>query len=472
MAKIPLTTGAYQSRSIPANAQRCVNLYMEKNPEDSAFPFTCYPSPGLILKATATDQGWRGLYTATNLACYGVCGSSVYQINADMSLTNIGTIGTGTGPVEMVDNATYMIIVDGSSTGYQVTLADNTFAPITQDSFYGGNSVAFVDGYFVLNRPGTYEWYISLADQITFDPTDFASKAAYLDNIVAVAVVNRYIYLFGTQTTEVWFNLGGSIFPFSILPGIYMQYGCTSAASIAQMDGQLYWLTQSPQGHAMVCRTEQQRPVQISTLALDNEIGGYARIDDAIGFTYQLAGHFFYVLTFPTADKTWQFDLSSGQWNELSWLDTNGDPHRHRAGCHAFAFGIHLVGDWQNGNLYQWDLDTYTDNGQPITRLRSFAHIVDGNQNRMIHQEVIAQMETGNGDGGSPIPVFLRWSDSAGRSWGNAISQSLGVEGEYLKSILFRRLGMARDRVYELSWSAPVKTSLSGMFLTAQSNRT
>jgi hypothetical protein len=66
--------------------------------------------------------------------------------------------------------------------------------------------------------------------------------------------------------------------------------------------------------------------------------------------------------------------------------------------------------------------------------------------------------------------MFLRWSDTRGKSWGNAIKTSLGKEGEYLTSLQFQRLGMARDRVFELSWSAPVKTALLGAWVQADSN--
>jgi hypothetical protein len=55
-------------------------------------------------------------------------------------------------------------------------------------------------------------------------------------------------------------------------------------------------------------------------------------------------------------------------------------------------------------------------------------------------------------------------------SWGNPVQRSLGKEGEYIKSVQWRRLGMARDRVFEISWSAPVKTALLGAWVEAQSN--
>jgi hypothetical protein len=221
----------------------------------------------------------------------------------------------------------------------------------------------------------------------------------------------------------------------------------------------------------MVCRTNQFAAQQISTFALDDEMAAYATLDDATGFTYQIEGHFFYVLNFPTANKTWQYDLSTGQWNELTWLDQNGNFNRHRANCHASIYDTAVVGDWENGNLYAWDINTYTDNGSPIARVRSFAHSTDDNSDRIRYREFIANMEVGNGTGThDPVPVFLRWSDTRGKSWGNAISGSLGLEGEYLTSIQFQRLGMARDRVFELSWSAPVKTALLGAWVQAESN--
>lgn len=473
MAKAPLTTGAYSAKSLIANAQRAVNLYAEKNTQDSPFPFTYYLSPGLTRLAVATPSsgsGWRGLFPASNGTTYGVCGSSVYAIASDWTLTLLGDISSTTGQVSMVDNANFLLIVDGSSSGATVDLSDNTFAEITDSAFLGGNTVGFVDGFLVLNVPDTREWYISLNDEITFDATDFASKSAYSDKLVGIGVTKRYIYLMGAQTVEVWFNAGDPTFPFERLPGVFMQHGCAAVNSIAQMDGEIYWLAQSPQGNCYINKTQQFNAVPISTFALDNEMGTYARIDDAIAFTYQIEGHFFYVLTFPSADKTWQYDLTTQQWNELSWVDGNGALHRHRANCYASAYGQPIVGDWENGNLYLWDVNAFTDDGNPIPRIRSFMHSVDDNSDRISYREFIANMEVGNGSNFSAVPVYLRWSDTRGKSWGNAISISLGMEGEYLTSLQFQRLGMARDRVFELSWSAPVKTALLGAWVQANPN--
>jgi len=279
-------------------------------------------------------------------------------------------------------------------------------------------------------------------------------------------VTKRYIYLIGALTCEVWYNSGGTAFPYERMPGAFIQHGCVAPQSVAQMDGAIYWLSQSKEGKCIVVRTDNYEAKRISTHAIENEFQAYAKIDDAIGFTMQMEGHFWYVLTFPTADKTWVFDLASGQWTEWLWLDDQGQFHRHRANCFAYAYGKLIMGDWENGKLYEATPDALTDDDAPISRLRSFPHMVDDG-NRVAYREFIADFQAGEGADHGEVPVYLRWSDTRGASWGNSIEESFGLEGDYLKSVQFQRLGMARDRVFELSWSAPVKTALNGAFVQA-----
>ena len=175
-------------------------------------------------------------------------------------------------------------------------------------------------------------------------------------------------------------------------------------------------------------------------------------------------------MTFPTANKTWVFDLSNAQWNEWLWTDTNGQFNRHRGNCFAFAYNTLVVGDWQNGNLYALDQNNYSDFGGPIVRMRGFYHSEDDNSDRIRYKSFIAEMESGNGNNNQPVTVFLEWSDDRGKTFGNPIGQTMGVEGTYLTSIQWMRLGMARDRVFQLTWSDPVKTALSGAFIDATPN--
>lgn len=465
--KVPLVTGAYQARSLIAAAQRCVNLYSEKNPEGEEFPATFYPTPGMVLlKATGLTK-WRCLYTSTDDRLFGVVGQSVVEVLADFSIKVIGIINSATSQCYMLDNGTQIILVDGTTSGYIINLQDQAFSIITDEAFYGSARVDLVDGYMLFNRPGTRQWYISLINGTSFDALDFASKTGFSDQLVAVAATRRNVFLFGEQTIEIWTNTGGSDFTFSRVSGAFIQFGCASADTIAQADGSLYWLSRSPQGECMVLRSNNYDRERISTFAIENEIQRYTRVDDAIAYVHQMSGHYWYVITFPTADKTWVFDLATGEWHERASLDASGNFHRHRANCFSYWKGKHVVGDFENGNLYEMRLDTYTDNGQPVRRIRSFPHLADDG-NRVMYKEFQAAMQVGEGGYGTPPEIRLRWSDSKGASWSTSISSSLGVRGDYLKDCRFLRLGYARSRVFELSWTADCPTALNGAYLQIQ----
>lgn len=467
--KVPLTTGAYQARSFIAAAQRCINLYPEINPEGESFPSTHYPTPGSTVLLSVPDNGWRCLYTSSDNRLFGVCGSSVYWIRDNLTALKLGTIGSLVTPCCMVDNGVQILLVDGTSSGYTITLESLAFAAVNNPAFYGSTRIFEVDGYILLNRPGTNQWYITLFRQVDFDALDFASKIGSADLLVAVGVTRRNVFLFGAQTTEVWANTGGADFTFSRIPGAFIQFGCKAPYSLCEADGSLYWVSQSPQGECMVLRTENYDRSRISTHAIENELQKYERVDDAIGYVHQMDGHYWYVLTFPTARKTWVFDLSTQQWHERAYLQESGAMDRHRGNCFAFWNGRHLVGDFEDGRLYELSLDVYNDAGNEIRRIRSFPHMVDDG-NRVTYRLFQADMESGQPSGQEPDlapEVRLRYSDTKGGSWSNSISTNLGMRGEYKDIARWFRLGQARDRVFEVSWSADMKTALNGAYVEA-----
>ena len=365
----------------------------------------------------------------------------------------------------MVDNGATLCLVDGSN-GYWIDINTLKFTQITDAAFYGADKVDYVDGYFVFNKPGTPQWYISNYQSTTFNPLYIASKSTYSDNLSTLAVMHREIWLLGEKTTEVWSNTGAADFPLGRMPGVFIEHGCAAKHSVAKIDLALFWLSQDLQGKGIVLMGQSYSAHRISTHAIELAIAGYDTISDAIGFSYQQEGHAFYFLTFPSANATWCYDVATGKWHERAYLEIDGTLSRHRANCHAYVDGQNLVGDWQNGNIYALDLNTYTDNGNPIIRIRSLPHI-GGNGKRTLFRQLIVDMEVGQGlpDDSAEPELRLRWSDDRGFSWGNYVVDTLGKKGRYNHLINYQRLGYARDRVFELSWSAPVRTALNGAFV-------
>lgn len=462
--RIQLTGGAYQAHALAAAAQRSLNLYSEPIPKEQGEPNATahYPTPGLRLLATLPDYPVRGIRQATTGGIYAVAGSTVYSLDAAWNATALGSINGGAAPVSLMDNGNDLIIVDGSASGWDVTLATNAFATIADATgmFAGADRVDFLDTFLLFNKPGTPQFYSSTSLAVVFDPLYFANIESLSQELVSLAVAKREIWLLGDRAAEVWYNTGSPDFPFGSMPGAFIDHGCVAKYSIAVMDNAVYWLARDRQGRGVVVRGAGYQSTRISTFAIEQEIAGYAQISDAIGYCYQLGGHYCYVLTFPSGDRTWVHDMTTQLWHEWAWTDASGYDHRHRAQVGAQCDDTFVVGDWQNGNLYALDLSVYTDNGAPIRRVRSWPHI-EQDERRISYAQFIATMEVGMDTDMSDAPqAWLEWSDDRGVTWSNPVLQTLGRTGQYLTSMQWQRLGMARSRVFRLSWSAPLKTAL------------
>jgi hypothetical protein len=337
--------------------------------------------------------------------------------------------------------------------------------------FVGADKVDYLDTFLLFNKPSTPQFYSSDSLAVSFDPLWFANKESYSDLLRTLVVAKRDIWLLGDRTTEIFANVGAADFPFQSQPEVFIDHGIVAKYSAANYDNGVYWLSRDRQGQGIVIQGSGYQTKRVSTYAIEAEIAGYARIDDAIGFTYQIAGHAFYVLVFPTADKTWSYDITTEHWHEWSWLDTNGVEHRHRANCYWSCNGTPVIGDWQNGNLYALDLAVFTDFGGPIKRTRSFPHMV-AEMDRLFFREFLADFETGTSPNPGVMPgpantISLSWSNDRGHTFGNPVTQSIGETGEYRTVLQWQRCGMSRDRVWMLQWSVPMPTVLFGCYVDA-----
>jgi hypothetical protein len=474
----------------------------------------------------------RCLYGATDGSLYAVIDQNVFYIDPDFNFNLLGTTLTpGTTPASMADNGSDILLVDNSPNGYDINLKTRAFTQIGDPNFVGSTRADFIDSFIILNIPGTNQWYCTLSDQIVFNGLYLGQKTAWPDNILAAVAVEREVWLFGPKKSEVWYNAGTVPFPFQSVPGNIIEQGCCAAYSLAKMDTNVYWLSQSPEGDRMVMMGNSQNVAQrISNHAIEYEFRKYARVDDAIGSVYQISGHSFYKLHFPTADKTWGYDQATKQWHEDNAIDQNGVLHRARNTFTAFAYGKNVALDWNNGTLYQIDPLAYTDGNMPIVCIRSFPHDRTINLfgfpselKRISYQAFVADFETGTmpapnvvnnvvnqspkgdfnsdfssdfgigtGVGSSLTPqstgylspwspgfslgfgplsyvtvptVVMRYSKDGGNTWSNNRAKSMISAGHYRTMMRWRGLGMSRDMIFELAWSAPMATALNGAFV-------
>jgi hypothetical protein len=458
--------GSYLSRVPNFASESCVNLYLEAGNPTAKAPAMLLGTPGLILFCTLPGGSVRGLYTSSGGRCFAIGGNRFYELFAGNTYVERGTLSSSTGPVSLADNGLEVIIVDGTAAGGLFTLSSNAYAAIVSDAFYGADRVAHFDGYILLNRPGTQQFYFSaLQDAATYDGLDFASDEASPDPIIALEVQRREMLILGTRSGQLWFDSGDLTNPFQPIAGTSFTYGCLAAQSLRTMAGQFFWLGTDEAGARIVLRLEGYEPKRISTHAIEFALSGYARVDDAIAYTMAREGHNWYVLSFPSANATWAFDAATNLWFALADLDpTTGLFMRHRVEHHAYAFGQHLVGGQADGRIYVSDFETFTNAGDALVRERTSAFI---HQDRRLLYHAVFEVDVQSGVGldggaepGTTPEAMLTWSDDGGHTFSREHWVSIGAQGQYLTRAIWRRLGRSRQRLYRLRISDPVRVAI------------
>lgn len=449
MAKvsIPLIGQSYHLQDWAIDCQRTVNLYPQTVESGNGVTVSALlPTPGLVKKFEFTGA-IRGLYALEDFALC-VAGTTLHRINKDGTSVQIGTVD-GTSRVSFADNGLQVMIVGDSS--YSYVIATGILSKITDEGFLGATAVSFVDSRFVVSVPdsGRIQWSGLL--NTSFSALDYATAEGKSDNLVSVIANQRELWLIGSMTTEVWYGTGGNNVqapPFQRMPGAFLNVGCVAKDSIALFGNSLVWLSRTDKGQGIIVMTQGYQFQRISNHAIESALSSYSRIDDAIAYSYQQDGHSFYILSFPTADKTWCFDAVTQMWHERTSLDEDYNPQRHRSNCHCFFNGEHLIGDHSNGKVYAYNTTHYRDDETTIMRERITPVINSDNARICIHAlEIMAQLGQ---DNNTEPQVMLDWSYDRGRTWSGRKQASLGRIGEFKKRLIFRRLGMSHSRVFRL----------------------
>ena len=425
------------------------------------------------MNSTAVAAKVTGSITATTLTVTAVTSGTLYvgqtiQGTGVTALTIITALGTGSGGA-----GTYT--VSTSQTVSSTTLYGLNFSqlPTTDGAFTGGTNVDIVDNYFVYNRPDTQQFGCSNVLSPISGSTNFSSKDGAPDDLVTLIVDHREIYLLGETSSEVWVDQGTSPFPFTRIPGTSTQHGIAAAFSVSRLGNSFAYLARNNRGTAQIVQMNGYVPQRISTHAVENSLTGQT-VTDAVAWTYQLEGHEVYVISFPSIQLTWCYDIATGMWHK--WLYTNnlGQYERCRGNCAAVFQGYNLVGDYSNGKIYHLDRNVYTDDGQNVKRLRRAPHLTTDLQ-RQYFEELQLQFQPGvglsTGQGNDP-QAMLRWSSDGGSTWSSEHWTTIGQMGKYTNRAIWRRLGTARDRIFEVTVSDPVKAVIvsANLKMTAGEN--
>jgi hypothetical protein len=404
--KTPIFGQTYVARSVNAADNRMVNLFPEVLIEGKEAGYL-NRAPGLEFLQSIGTGPIRALWAhQTNGSdFYVISGQEVYKLKGLYATPILlGTI-SGTGPVSIADNGIQLFFACNPKS-YIYNEVTNVFQQITDPDFPGAVTVTYLDNYFVFNEPYSQRiWVTSLLDGTQIDPLDFASAEGSPDGVVGIISDHRELWVFGSDSVEVWYDAGLADFPLTRIQGAFNEIGCVAPFSIAKLDNGLFWLGTDARGQGIVYRANGYTGQRVSTHAIEWQIQQYGNISDAIAYTYQQDGHAFYVLTFPTGNATWVYDVATQAWHERAGWE-NEEFVRHRSNCQCNFGGNIIVGDYQNGNIYKFNLDVYADYDREQKWLRSWRALPPNVNNLKRTAQHSLQLDAETGVGLNLYPAY------------------------------------------------------------------
>jgi len=408
---------------------------------------------------------------------YVVHGDQLKQLDSDFASTTLTSstnkLSTRRGAVTMahINNLTdgYQLMICDGTTGvaYIYDTTDEEFTRITEadHEFYGGGTVTSQDGYFISNRPGTNDFYISTNENgLEWDVTDVHSAEVKTSSISRVLSAFQNLWVFKENSTEQFYDSGADpVFQRSSIA--MMEIGLAAIHSVAILDNAVAWLADDK-----TVRVSRGGDAQIvSTYHITRRIERMTTISDAVGFGFEVDNHTLYVLTFPQENTTLVYDFSNGIWYDWKSFIADGaaDDGRYRANCFASFNNQDIVGDYNNNKLYKIDPTVYADDGYDIRRVRAFRLPKQENKNIFINE---LEIDINSGSGittgqGSDPQAMLQISRDGGKTFGNEIWADIGKIGKYKTGVIYRRLGMSENTVFRHVCSEPIKEVLTDAYV-------
>lgn len=461
---IPLIGPSYANRSLPLSAQVSKGLIPEINPEARNI-VSLHAFPGLKVFASLSGAG-RGTHVMDGLL-YAVYGDTLSSIDESGVVTSIGTI-VGQTICGFANNGLQMIIATGITT-YMYTAATEVLEVITDSSVEKSTTVGYINSHFILDNNQTDSKRGEfVATQITTDLTadefvnilDKSSADGHPDSISKILIYNGMVLFFGTDGIDPWFNSGSGSPPFVPIQQGFRPYGVAGPDAIAKTDEFVYFLDDQRIPRRMFGLTV----TNIGNPALAAEWAKYTRVDNAVAMAYIIDNNNYFQINFPTDNRTSLYHEQSNSWYQLSF---GTDDQRHRGLTHQFVYGKNIIQDYANGQLYELDFETFTDNGEVIQRKRTTATIhgglygVPGQKLWFDKVQFVIQTGVGINTGqGSDPKLMVRYSDDGGRTYSAEQKADLGQGGEYMTKVELYQQGSSYERLYEISYTEPTPFAL------------
>lgn len=417
-----------------------VNMLGESVPVEPGV--TLQSRPGL--KASSFTMGTgpvRELFQidgVLNNGLFGVSGNKLFNGN-----TEIGTVD-GDGNVSFCGYEDYVFVTaQGLIYRYNGTVFDSIIFPDEADV----SKIAVGASRLIALRKDTGTFYWSGPLGIGIPSLNFATAENVPDKLIDLLFIADRLYLFGSETVEIWPATTDQDLPFQPLPGATFPVGIRAVGCATQVDKTFAWIT----NYNEVCLGNPSNIISDPELQVRISQSSYVKL-----WRFFVDENEFLAVTLDS--ETWVFGVRSQLWAQLK---SYGEPNWV---CTCYENGY--FGTTTGGNLAQWSED-YNDFGDIIER--SFSGWIPLTGEPLWLANVVLRTNPGttpflSGEYSNPV-VELRTSQDGGRTWQPWQSQSLGQQGNYRVRTMWTSLGQFGypGALVQIRNSDPVPFRISGL---------
>lgn len=440
----------------------------------------------------------RAIYTSTRWGnMLAVIGNGVYGLTAHTNSNQIlpfffiGFIDTFEGDVFVDENiAGEIAICDGvniyifnwaNPTNPALIAVELPIDPRTSFPIVPGY-ITYQDGYFLTVNEESASWFLSAPNQGTlwmWSATDGpVTTSIQTKPTNAVAVLRapsrgNLLYVFGTNVTEMWYDVGAAIFPYQRSTSVSVDYGCLSPSTIAAMDSYVAWLGSNERSGPVIMISEGADIDPISNDGINFKLSTLVNPKASYGFFFKQDGHLFYQITFtdPEDNFTLVYDFNT----KLFFNASDEFMNYHIAERVAFFDDSYYFVSINDGNIYRTTSELTTYNytlpmstqieEYEIPRVRVCSPIRMQDSSRFVINNATFTIEQGVDDkykGNNPnfdpqpyVPrIDMSISKNGAESFSSYINIPMNPLGIRKNRVVFWQLGSANDATLQFRfWS-------------------
>lgn len=404
----------------------------------------------------------RGL-TSYKEKMYRVVGTRLYYVDALAVHTVIGEIA-GVTQCTFASATDGLIIANGEGRVYRYT--GSYFSEITDSDLESPKSASFINGKTVYDGINGRFAVSDVGDSTSINALNYGTAESNVDDLVRGYVFNQKFFAFGKKTIETFWDSPAALNPPLIrVEGSILQIGLEAFYSLSSNETSMFFLSSDKKVYAYNGNSLQK----VSTNILEYIIDNYSTVSDAVGWCMTLRGNNFYVLTFPTANKTWVYP-AGGEWFEWSSGLVGG---RNNANSYVYCYGKHYVENYQNADIYELDWETYTEAGALISKQRdtgvlhggmvpiSRTATASGRDIEIKSFELMMETRVGDlsGEGHDP-QIILQVSGDGGRTFGVENIGYIGNTNQDFIRVYWYNLGRYPEAMFRVKVTDPVYVSI------------